>query len=105
MLYLGFLESHLIKHPPAMLETPVGFLQEEDPPEKGYATHSIFMGSPGGSAGKESACNVGDLGWIPGLGKFPGGGYDNPLQYSCLENPMDRGAWCVTMGSQRDRHD
>ena len=64
----------------------------------------VFMGSPGGSAGKESDCNVGDLGWIPELGRSPGGGYDNPLQYSCLENPMDRGAWCATMGSQRDRH-
>ena len=51
------------------------------------------MGFPGGSDGKESACNVGDLGCIPELGRSPGGGYDNPLQYSCLENPMDRGAW------------
>ena len=42
---------------------------------------------PGGSDGKESACNAGDLGLIPGLGRFPGGGHDNPLQYSCLENP------------------
>ena len=41
----------------------------------------------------ESACNVGDLGSIPGLGRSPGGGHVNPLQYSCLENPMDRGAW------------
>ena len=41
---------------------------------------------PGGSDGKESACNVGDLGSIPGLGRFPGGGHGNPLQYSCLEN-------------------
>ena len=41
----------------------------------------------------ESACNVGDLGSIPGLGRSPGGGHGNPLQYSCLENPMDRGAW------------
>ena len=40
-----------------------------------------------------SACNVGDLGSIPGLGRSPGEGNGNPLQYSCLENPMDRGAW------------
>ena len=46
--------------------------------------------SPGGSDGKESACNAGDLGLIPGLGRSPGGGYGNLLQYSCLENPMDR---------------
>ena len=44
-------------------------------------------GFPGGSDGKESACNVGNLGSIPGLGKCPGGGHGNPPQYSCLENP------------------
>ena len=43
-------------------------------------------GFPGGSAGKESACNAGDRGLIPGLGRPPGGGHGNPLQYSCLEN-------------------
>ena len=46
---------------------------------------------PGGSDGKEATCNVGDLGLIPGLGRFPEGGHGNPLQYSCLENSMDRG--------------
>ena len=51
------------------------------------------MGFPGGSVGKESSCNWGDLGLIPGLGRSPGGGHSNPLQYFCLENPMDRGAW------------
>ena len=45
------------------------------------------LGFPGGSYSKESACNVGDLGSIPGLGRSPGGGHGNPLQYSCLENP------------------
>ena len=45
------------------------------------------MGFPGGSDGKESACNAGNLGLIPGLGRSPGGGHGNPLQYSCLENP------------------
>ena len=44
---------------------------------------------------KESACNAGDPGSIPGLGRSPGGGHGNPLQYSCLENLMDRGAWCT----------
>ena len=43
--------------------------------------------------GKESACNAGDSGLIPGLGRCPGEGNGNPLQHSCLENPMDRGAW------------
>ena len=49
--------------------------------------------SPGSSEGKESACNAGDPGLIPGLGRSPGEGHGNPLQYSCLENPMDGGAW------------
>ena len=54
-----------------------------------------FMGFPGGSYGKESACNVGDLRLIPGSGRAPREGNGNPLQYSCLGNPMDRGAWQV----------
>ena len=53
----------------------------------------VFLGFPGGSDGKDSACNVGDLGLIPGLGRSAGGGHGNPLQCSSLENPMDRGAW------------
>ena len=52
----------------------------------------VYMGFPGGSDGKESTCNAGDPGSIPGLGKSPGEGNGNPLQY-CLENSMDRGAW------------
>ena len=55
------------------------------------------MGFPGGSDGKESACDAGDLGSIPGLGRSPGEGNGNPLQYSCLENPMDGGAWQATL--------
>ena len=51
---------------------------------------------PGASDGKESTCNVGDLGSLPGLGRSPGGGHGNPLQYSRLENPTDRGAWWAT---------
>ena len=47
----------------------------------------------GGSDGKESACDTGDLGSIPGLGRSPRGMHGKPLQYSCLENPMDRGVW------------
>ena len=54
-------------------------------------------GFPGGSEVKVSACNAGDLGSIPGLGRSPGEGNGNPLQYSCLENPMDRGAWWATV--------
>ena len=58
------------------------------------ATDLVF---PGGSDGKESACKAGDLGSTPGLGRSPGGGHGNPLQYSCLENPMDRGAQQATV--------
>ena len=58
---------------------------------------SIPLGFPGGSDGKESTCNVRDPGLIPGLGRSPGEGYGNPLQYSCLENPMDRGVWWATV--------
>ena len=60
----------------------------------------MYMGFPGGSAGKESSCNEGDLGSIPGLGRSPGGGHGNPLQDSGLENSMD----CVVHGVTR-RHD
>ena len=55
------------------------------------------MSKPLGSNGKESACNAGDPGSIPGLGRSPGEGNDNPFQYSCLENPTDRGAWQTTL--------
>ena len=55
------------------------------------------MGLPGGSGSKESACNAGDLGLIPGLGRSLGGGKGNPLEYTRLENPMDRGAWWATV--------
>ena len=53
----------------------------------------IILGFTGGSAGKESVCNAGDLGLIPGLGRSPGEGNGNPRQYSCLENPMHRETW------------
>ena len=57
----------------------------------------VSEGFPGGSDGKESACNAGDQGSVPGLGRSPGGGNGNPLQYSCLEDSMDRGAWRATV--------
>ena len=59
-----------------------------------------LLGFPGGSDGKESTRNAGDLGSIPGLGRSPGGGHGYRLQYSCLENPMDRGAWQATVHRQ-----
>ena len=57
----------------------------------------LTLGLPGGSDYKEFACNEGDPGSIPGLGRSPGEGNGNPLQYSCLENSMDRGAWWATV--------
>ena len=58
------------------------------------------MGFSGGASGKEPACNTGhvrDKGSVPGSRRSPGGGNGNPLQYSCLENPMDKGAWWATV--------
>ena len=64
------------------------------------------LGFPDGWDGKKSACNAGDLGLIPGLGRSPGEEKGCPLQYSCLENPMDRGGWRLqSMGLPRVRHD
>ena len=63
------------------------------------------LGFPGSSVSKESACSGGDPGLIPGSGRCPGEGNSNPLQYSCLGNPMDRGAWWATVyGITRVRH-
>ena len=53
----------------------------------------MIQGFPGSSVGKESACSAGDLGSIPGSGRSPGEGNGTPLHYSCLENPMEGGAW------------
>ena len=53
----------------------------------------LYRGFPGGSEGKASACSVRDPGLVPGLGRSPGEGNDDPLQYSCMENPIDGGAW------------
>ena len=72
-------------------------------------TFKETKGLPGGASGKESMCNAGDatdVGSIPGLGRSPRGKHGNQLQYSCLENPMDRGAWQATVHEvTRVRHD
>ena len=57
----------------------------------------MYVGLPGGSDGKESACSARDLVLNPRLGRSPGEGSNNLLQYSCLENPMDKGAWWATV--------
>ena len=91
--------AHLIKNLPAMQETPVQFLGQEDSLEKGQATHSSILGLPFDSSGKESTCNVGDLDLIPELGRYPGEGKGYPLQYSGLKNSMD----CIVHGVTKSR--
>ena len=96
--------AQTVKHVPTMRETRVQSLGREDLLEKEVATHSSILatppphqkaaqrnifGFPRGSDDKASACSAGDPGLIPGLGRFPGEGSGNPLQYSCLENSMD----------------
>ena len=76
------------------------------PPGVASGVYSLGAGFPGGSGGKASAYNAGDLGSIPGSGRSPGEGNGTPLQHSCLENPMDGGACRLqSMGSQRVGHD
>ena len=100
LLWQGaFLIVQLVKNPPVMQETLVPFLGQEDLLEKGYATHSSILGLSCGSAGKESACNVGNLGSIPRLGRYPGEGKGYPLQYSGLENSMG----CIVHGVAKSR--
>ena len=84
-----------------MQETLVPFLCQEDPVEKGQAATPVLLGFPGASAGKESACNVGDLGSIPGLGRSAGEGNGYPCQYSGLENSMG----CVVYGVSKSQTD
>ena len=82
----------MVKNLLAVWETWVQSLGWEDPLEKGF---------PHSSVGKESSCNAGDPGLIPGLGRSPGEGNGNPFHYSYLENPLGRGAWqTIVHGSQ-----
>ena len=86
-LHWAFSIARLVKNLPAVQETPVRYLSQEYPVEKGSSP--AFLGFPCGSAGKVSAYNVGDLGSISGLERSPGEGKGYPLQYSGLENFMD----------------
>ena len=88
--------AQLVKNMPRMQETPVDTWVRNICWGRDRLPTPVFLGSPGGSAGKESACNVGDLGLIPGLGRSPGKGKGYPLYYSGLGN---------SMGLQRVRHD
>ena len=77
------------------------------PQPEGNRNLQAVLGLPGGPDGKESACNAGDLGSVPGLGRSPGKGSGYPLHYPCLENSVGRGAWWATYSSwgRRARHD
>ena len=88
------LEALLVRNPPAVRETWFRSLLWEDPLEKGRLPTPAFLGFPGGSAGEESACNVGDLGSISVLRRSSGEGNSYPLQYSGLENSMG----CIVHG-------
>ena len=92
-LHWVFPVSQLVKNLPVMQETLVQFLGQR----RDRLPTPVFLGFPVGSNGKESTCNAGDLGSILGLGRFPGEGNSYPLQYSCLDNSMERGAWQATV--------
>ena len=97
--YGASLIAQLVKNLPAMQETLVRFLGREDPSKRDRLPTPVFLGFPCDSAGKESTCNVGDLGSIPGLGRSPGEGKGYPLQYSGLEKSMD----CIVYGVARSQ--
>ena len=67
--------------------------------------HYVYINIPHSSDDRATACNVGDPGSVPGLGRPPGEGNGNPLQYSCLGNPMDRGAWWATVHGVAEESD
>ena len=84
--------QHLVLEVRGAAEHPT--MQRTVPTQKNYLALKVNgVGFPGGSVVQNLPANAGDTGWIPGSGRSPGGGNGNPLQYSCLENPMDRGAW------------
>ena len=93
--WMGFPVAQLVKYPPAMRETWVGEIpwrRERQPPP-------VFLGFPGGSTGKESACKAGDAGSVPGVGRTPAEGNGYPLQYSGLENSTN----CLVHGVTKSR--
>ena len=91
---MGFPHTQLVKNPPAMQETLVDSWVRKIHWRRDKLPTPVFLRFPCGSAGKEAACNVEDLGSIPGLGRSPGEGQGYSLQYSGLENSMD----CIVHG-------
>ena len=89
VVFLNYLTPYLSSSEMVLLKITVSFISP--------SWKHLMWGFPGSSAGKEFACNAGDLGSIPGLGRSLGGGHGTPLQYSCLENSMDTGAWRTTV--------
>ena len=87
MPFWASLVAQLVKNLPTMQETLTRFLVGKIPWRRDKLPTPVFLGFPGGSDGKKFSFNVGDLGSIPRLGRSPGGGHGNPLQYFCLENP------------------
>ena len=87
--FVASLIAQLVKNPPAMRRTQFDSWVWKIPWRRDRLPTPVFLGFPCGSAGKESTCNAGDLGSIPGLGWSSGGGKDYPLQNSGLENSMD----------------
>ena len=85
--YWTSLVAQIVSNLPAMQETQSQSLVGKIPWRRDRLSTPVFLHFPDGSDGKESACNMRDLGSIPGLGRSLGGGHGNPLQYSCLENP------------------
>ena len=91
----GMLRSYTHGHTfGGQLDMRINYGGEQHPEFKFKGGHEAFLGFPGDSVGKESTCNARDLGLIPGLGRSPGEGNGNPLQYSGLENSMD----CIVHG-------
>ena len=89
-----------MKNPPAMNQTGRPRFDSwvrKIPWRRGRLPTPVFFGFPSGLDNKESTYNAGDLGSIPGLGRFPGGGHGNPVWYSSLENSMDGGAWWASV--------
>ena len=91
------LQTRKYKWPSITREDSEPYRKSAKPKAALQADFQSIKGFPGGSEDKASACKAGDPGSIPGLGRSPGEGNGNPLQYSCLENPMDRGAWQATV--------
>ena len=99
LLILDFLIAQLVKTCLQCRRPWVDSWVRKIPWKRDRLPTPIFLGCPGGLDSKQSVCNMGDMSSIPGLGRSPGEGHGNPLQYSCLENPMDRGTqWAIVHG-------